>query len=104
MFVQTLKMLEPTLKKFVKIWQNICTNIRNVSKILKMFSKTFPMFVQTCNLIVQTFLMFVKSFLMFVETRLNYYYVTARLDLLLWLGIVIGGQDWGLGLGIRIGD
>ena len=35
-----------------------------------------------------------------VEPRLNYYYVTARLDLLLLLGIGIGGQDWGLGLKI----
>ena len=34
------------------------------------------------------------------KTRLNYYYVTARLDLLLWLGIGIGNQNWGLGFGI----
>ena len=45
------------------------------------------------------------------KTRLNYYYVTARLDLLLWLGIGnldwglgFGNDDWGLGLGIEIGD
>ena len=46
-------------------------------------------------------------------TRLNYYYVTARLDWLLWLwignrdlglGFGFGIEDWGLGLGIRIGD
>ena len=36
------------------------------------------------------------------KTRLNYYYVTARLDLLLWLGF--GNDDWGLGIGIGDGD
>ena len=37
-----------------------------------------------------------------VKERLNYYYVTARLDLLLLLGVRIGDWDWGLGF--RIGD
>ena len=37
------------------------------------------------------------------QTRLNYYYVTARLDWLLWLGFGIGDLDWGLLLGIKIG-
>ena len=39
------------------------------------------------------------------KTRLNYYYVTAKLNLLLCrLRLMLGIRDWDWGLGIEIGD